>query len=146
MSIIYVCMGETNCATGKRIPGHFFTFKSCIVCKCTVKRVFPLSWNWWVASRFLFTPWKATELFLVLILCNTKQCLVNCFVLACESSDSTEALDSLHDHPSRSPSLTGFARSDQWHCWHLCVWWRSVPFTSEESEGTCLLGSSHLSH
>lgn len=40
MRIIYACIGETNCATGKKIPGHFFTFKSCIVCKYKVKRIF----------------------------------------------------------------------------------------------------------
>lgn len=90
MSIIYVCMGETNCATGKRIPGHFFTFKSCIVCKCKVKIVFPLSGNWWVALRILCTPWKEME-FSVVILCNTKWCPANCFVPGSENSGFTEA-------------------------------------------------------
>lgn len=90
MSIIYVCMGETNCATGKRIPGHFFTFKSCIVCKCKVKIVFPLPGNWWVALRILCTPWKEME-FSVVILCNTKWCLTNCFVPGSKKSGFTEA-------------------------------------------------------
>lgn len=145
MSIICACMQETNCATGKRIPGHFFTFKSCIVCKCKVKRVkrvFPLSWNWWVALRFLFTPWKEIELFLVLILCYTKWRLVNCFVLGSENSDSTEALDSLRDCPG--PSVQSLCLEDPLFnrlcsvrpvallVWHLCVWWWSVSFTSEE--------------
>lgn len=124
MSIIYACMGETNCATGKRIPGHFFTLKSRVVCKCKVNRVFPLSWNWWVALRFLFAPWKETELFLV---CNATWCLVNCFVLGSENSGSTEALDYLHDCPGRSISLPGFAQSEQWHC----------------CSGTCASGGDH---
>lgn len=115
MSIIYACMGETNCATGKRIPGHFFTFKLCIVCKCKVKRVFPLSWNWWVALRFLSTPWKQIELFLVLILCSTKWCLVNGFLVRHENSDPPEALESSYGCPCRCLSLTGFAQLD--HCW-----------------------------
>lgn len=95
MSIIYVCMGETNCATGKRIRGHFFTFRSCTVCKCKVKMAFPLSENWWVALRILFTPWKEIELFSVVILCNAKWYLVHCFVLGRENSDPTVALHSL---------------------------------------------------
>lgn len=117
MSIIYACMGETNCATGKSIPGHFFAFKSCIVCKCKVKGPFPLSWNWWVASRFLFTLWREIELFLVLILCNAKWCLANCFVLGSENSDPAEEFGSLCGCPSRNLPWTGFARSNQYPCW-----------------------------
>lgn len=95
MSIIYACMGETNSATGKRTPGHFFHFKSCRVCKCKVKGVFRPSWNWWFASKFLFMLWKEIELFLVLIVCNTKWCFVNCFVLGSEGSYCPEEFDSL---------------------------------------------------
>lgn len=108
MSIIYVCMGETNCATGKRIPGHFFTFKSCIVCKCKVKIVFPLPGNWWVALRILCTPWKEME-FSVVIFCNTKWCPANCFVPGSENSGFTRGFLCSCPEGSLSPALLGWS-------------------------------------